>query len=95
MDFLELFREISSPDTVISQSLVFQKNKTARWDCFSQCNGKFWKSVNWQKKPYAAEIGVHKASTGFKIKNDDLQFSLTQLTKTREMRAEYPLTPAR
>ena len=60
MDFLELFGEISS------RSLVFQKNKTARWDCFLQYNGKFWKSVNWQKKPYAAGIGVHKTSMEFK-----------------------------
>ena len=40
----------------------------ARWGCFLQYSRKFWKSVNCAKKtPYAAGIGVHKASTDLKM----------------------------
>ena len=48
------------------------------------------------KKPYAAGIGVHKASTRFKNGNDNLQsifslplFSCTRFAKARGRHAEY------
>ena len=71
----------------------------ARWGRFWQYSRKFWKSVNCAKKtPYAAGIGVHKASMGFKNGDDNLQsifrlslFSFTRFAKAREMRTEYPL----
>lgn len=90
MDFLELFGKISSSDTVISQSLVFQKNETARWGCFLQYNSKFGKSVNCQKKPCAAGTGVPKASTGFKMKTIIFNLYFDQIyvgnsTKTKDL----------
>ena len=74
LGFLELFREISSRDTINFRLLTFRKNKTARLGCFLQYSRQFWKFVNCAKKtPYAAGIGVHKASTGSKNENDNLQ----------------------